>query len=134
MSSLPINPALYRLHVEALGELKAIVDDKGAEYQTVRDVIYGLLEEIEALEQTPSAPPPTYLTGPYGTDAFGCKIYATTAKGGEWTSCLDVRGWGYLTGCGHGALGLSQAEATQEQARFAAWVVESLNAAHQNIA
>jgi len=45
----------------------------------------------------------------------GLGIWAPSARGGE-TKILDVRGWGYLTGLGHGALGLpeDQAIAIQE--------------------
>lgn len=74
---------------------------------------------------------PQHFTGPYRTDKWGIKIYCTTEKGGDWTPCLDIRGWGYLTGNGHGALALPMAEATAEQKRFADWVVERLNGEDQ---
>jgi hypothetical protein len=37
-------------------------------------------------------------------------VVAPSLKGGDAKVC-DIRGWGYLTGKGHGALGLPEAEA-----------------------
>lgn len=42
-----IDVRLYHLHVEALAEIKAAVD--GESDQSVKDIIYGLLDEIAAL-------------------------------------------------------------------------------------
>lgn len=68
------------------------------------------------------------LHGPYSTDPFGDKIYGTSDKGGA-NIVLDVRGWGYLTGRGSGALGLDDRPAIEEQIEFAKRVVAALNAA-----
>lgn len=70
------------------------------------------------------------LRGPYFTDPFADKIYGMSDKGGNMT-VLDIRGWGYLTGRGSGALGLDKAEAIDEQKRFAEFVVNALNAAEK---
>jgi hypothetical protein len=70
------------------------------------------------------------LHGPYKTDAFGNKIYGTSDKGGDCT-VLDIRGWGYLTGRGHGALGMDDRPALTEQQKFAEFVVNALNAAER---
>lgn len=43
--------------------------------------------------------------GPYELDAYGLMINAPSKKGGVWR-IADIRGWGYLTGKGSGALGL----------------------------
>lgn len=43
----------------------------------------------------------------YGITDIGC----TNAKIGGHAKLFDVRGWGYLTGNGHGGLGLSYEEA-----------------------
>lgn len=69
------------------------------------------------------------LHGPYRTDAFACKIYGTSDKDGGDTTVLDIRGWGYLTGQGHGALGMDHGPAFDEQKEFAQRVVDALNAA-----
>jgi len=45
---------------------------------------------------------------------------------------LDQRGWGYLTGRGHDALGLDTATASQMQADMQQWVVDALNAAWES--
>ncbi|MHB8287115.1 MAG: hypothetical protein ACYDD1_20900 [Caulobacteraceae bacterium] len=44
----------------------------------------------------------------------GTMIFAPSLKGGE-TRVADLRGWGYLTGRGHGALGLSEDQAIAAQ-------------------
>ena len=40
---------------------------------------------------------------------------------------LDLRGWGYLTGKGAGALSLSDIEAAELMDGFGHWVVQRLN-------
>ena len=69
------------------------------------------------------------LHGPYSTDPFGCKIYGTSDKDGGQVTVLDIRGWGYLTGRGSGALRMDDHPAMEEQADFANRVVAALNAA-----
>ena len=69
------------------------------------------------------------LHGPFKTDDFASYIYGSNDKIGGDNPVLEIRGWGYLTGNGHGALGLSHAEAVAEQKRFASFVVDALNAA-----
>lgn len=59
--------------------------------------------------------------GPHGSD-----VWCQSLKGGE-TRHIDVRGWGYLTGQGHGAMGLSADEAMALQAQLAHRVVNSVN-------
>ena len=44
--------------------------------------------------------------GPWGTDARFMSIVTTNVKIGGPAKLFDVRGWGYLTGMGHGGLGL----------------------------
>lgn len=68
------------------------------------------------------------LHGPYSTDDFGCYVYGTSDKDGGATIVIDIRGWGYLTGHGSGALGLSEADGIAEQRAFARHVVAALNA------
>lgn len=50
-------------------------------------------------------------------------------KHGDICHVLDQRGWGYLTGKGHSALGLDNVTASQMQADMQQWVVDALNAA-----
>lgn len=54
----------------------------------------------------------------YSESGQAWDIWAPSAKGGE-TKLFDVRGWGYLTGKGHGALGLSPDDAVKVQAEWA---------------
>lgn len=55
------------------------------------------------------------LLGPWRLDPYnGTFIWAPSAKGGE-THVADVRGWGYLIGGGHGALGFDYDEAAAVQ-------------------
>ena len=53
--------------------------------------------------------------GPWLVEIIGSpRVVAEGAKGGPFPIC-DVRGWGYLTGKGHGALGLPTDEAVSIQ-------------------
>jgi hypothetical protein len=58
----------------------------------------------------------------------GIDIGCENAKIGGVAKLLDVRGWGYLTGTGHGALGLSFDEAVAAQTEFTDFVVTAVNA------
>lgn len=60
-----------------------------------------------------------------GDDLTGF-IWCASAKGGN-RPVLEIRGWGYLTGGGHGALGLSGAAAREEQEAVCAYVVKAVN-------
>jgi hypothetical protein len=71
------------------------------------------------------------LHGPFSTDDYGSKIYGTSDRDGGATIVLDIRGWGYLTGRGHGALGLGETEAMAEQVAFARHVAAVLNEAER---
>jgi hypothetical protein len=52
----------------------------------------------------------------------GRMVNTTNAKIGGETPVCEIRGWGYLTGQGHGALGLSEAEAIALQRALAAYI------------
>jgi hypothetical protein len=52
--------------------------------------------------------------GPWTGDPHGGFIWAASEKGGSFT-VGEVMGWGYFTGHGHGALGLSNDEAEKRQ-------------------
>lgn len=53
--------------------------------------------------------------GPWKPGYRLLNVVAENAKIGGETPVCDIRGWGYLTGKGHGALGLSQEEAVAIQ-------------------
>lgn len=80
--------------------------------------------ELARLAEAASA----HLAGPnLNTDGFGLHIWGDSLKGGR-THVLDVRGWGYLTGGGHGALGLSEDDGIAAQRAIQAYVVAAWNA------
>lgn len=60
--------------------------------------------------------------GEWKADPYGIRqIWAKSLKGGD-THIADIRGWGYLTGGGHGALGLSDDEGLEAQRQIAAFI------------
>lgn len=59
------------------------------------------------------------------TFQYGMVFCGTLKK--DNTIALNVRGTGYLTGTGSGALGLDHDTAADIQEKFAAWVAEALN-------
>ena len=56
---------------------------------------------------------------------IGLRVSATNAKIGGETPICDIRGWGYLTGQGHGALGLSEKEAIAVQRAIADYIASA---------
>jgi hypothetical protein len=56
---------------------------------------------------------------------IGLRVNATNAKIGGETPICDIRGWGYLTGQGHGALGLSEKEAIAVQRAIADYIASA---------
>lgn len=64
---------------------------------------------------------------PFRYDARMQKIWGKNAKIGGDNPVLDVRAWGYLTGGGHGALGLHPQEASRQQDAFGQMVADMLN-------
>lgn len=59
------------------------------------------------------------LEGPWRLGTGG-DIVCTNAKIGGEAKLFDIRGWGYLTGQGHGALGLSYEDGARVQDQMAA--------------
>lgn len=55
-----------------------------------------------------------HLNTPWTYSDMGQKVFGKDGEGGD-VLIADVRGWGYLTGQGTGALGLSHEEATAIQ-------------------
>lgn len=57
----------------------------------------------------------SHTQGPWSVGYLGSDIVCPNEKIGGHTKLFDVRGWGYLTGKGHGALGLGPDEAAAIQ-------------------
>lgn len=81
--------------------------------------------EMDSSATTPQSDVGKVFRGPF-KHVMG-KIWMPSAKGGD-TFVLDVRGWGYLTGRGGGALGLGEDEAMKLQDAFGDMVAAALNA------
>ena len=64
---------------------------------------------------------------PFTFDQRLGKVVGVNAKIGGMNPVIDIRSWGYLTGQGHGALGLTQHDAAAEQDAFGELVAELLN-------
>lgn len=64
------------------------------------------LDELKGNGHTP---------GPWKADSDAHGIWCRNERIGGESKIFDVRGWGYLTGRGHGALGLSDEAATAIQ-------------------
>lgn len=67
-----------------------------------------------------------HFPAPWHVDPLTASIYATDVPKGP-ARVADMRGWGYLTGKGHGALALSQDEAIDIQRANAAFLVKAVN-------
>lgn len=63
---------------------------------------------------------------PWRMDPINFTIYAQDVPKGP-ARVADMRGWGYLTGKGHGALALSDNEAIAIQQANAAFIVKAVN-------
>lgn len=57
-----------------------------------------------------------FTPGPWSVGYLGSSIVCVNAKIGGEAKLFDIRGWGYFTGKGHGALGLSDEDAVAIQA------------------
>jgi hypothetical protein len=66
--------------------------------------------DIEGIERRANEATP----GPWNIDSHALGIWCPSEKGGE-TKIFDIRGWGYFTGRGHGALALSAEEGKRRQ-------------------
>jgi hypothetical protein len=63
---------------------------------------------------------------PWRKDEYALSIYADNVPKGP-MRVADLRGWGYLTGKGHGALGLSRDEGIAVQEANATFIVKAVN-------
>lgn len=63
---------------------------------------------------------------PWHVDPYSGSVYAADVPKGS-PRVADMRGWGYLTGKGHGALGLPETEAIAAQKANAAFIVKAVN-------
>jgi len=81
-----------------------------------------------------------HIPGPWKVGYRLMNVVATNAKIGGDAPICDIRGWGYLTGKGHGALGLDQNEAEAIQTANANLIaaapdmLEALKACAENLA
>lgn len=73
-----------------------------------------------------SQPSTEHTPTPWRSCPYSQDIYADDVPKGP-MRVADIRGWGYLTGKGHGALGLSDEEAMAIQKANAAFIVEAVN-------
>lgn len=67
-----------------------------------------------------------HFPAPWHVDPLSASVYATDVPKGP-ARVADMRGWGYLTGKGHGALALSENEAIDIQRANAAFLVKAVN-------
>ena len=67
-----------------------------------------------------------HLLTPWHVDPLSATVYASDVPKGP-ARVADMRGWGYLTGKGQGALALSQDEAIDIQRANAAFIVKAVN-------
>lgn len=65
--------------------------------------------------------------GDWKPDSYGLYVWAGSLKGGECTP-IEVRGWGYLTGRGNGALRLEDEQAKAVQLAVSRVVAAGVNA------
>lgn len=68
----------------------------------------------------------SHTPAPWRVEPHCLKIFADGVRNGPML-VADIRGWGYLTGAGHGALGLSPKEALAIQAANAEFIVRAVN-------
>jgi hypothetical protein len=88
------------------------------------------LDKLEELAKAATA----HLAGHDLTaSTYGRMIFGQSKKGAN-AHILDIRGWGYLTGKGGGALGLSEEQAIEAQKAIEAYVVAAWNAVPELIA
>lgn len=81
------------------------------------------------MQTKPQLPPKApFCYGPFTACKYTSWINGVSPFGGP-CHILDMRGWGYLTGGGHLALGLTSEEAIKATRDTAEWVANALNAA-----
>ena len=85
------------------------------------------MTELSELEKLARAAREHLACATIKADNFGLQIWGKSQKGGD-THIIDIRGWGYLTGGGHGALGLSEADGIAAQKAVQAYAVAAWNA------
>lgn len=67
-----------------------------------------------------------HFPAPWDVDRLTATVYATDVPKGP-ARVADMRGWGYLTGKGHGALSLSEDEAIDIQRANAEHIIKCVN-------
>lgn len=78
--------------------------------------------DLDALEKLADEATARTVGGEWTHDEYGVRqIWAKSIKGGD-THIADVRGWGYFTGMGHGALGLTEDEGIEAQRQIGQFI------------
>ncbi len=82
--------------------------------------------DLEELKRLQAAAVERFSGSRLESDSFGLQIWADGIKDGP-THVLDVRGWGYLTGRGRGALALTEDDGISAQRAVQAYAVAAWN-------
>lgn len=78
--------------------------------------------DLDALEKLADEATTRTDGGEWKSDDYGIRqIWANSLKGGN-AHIADVRGWGYFTGVGHGALGLTEDEGIEAQRQIGQFI------------
>lgn len=78
--------------------------------------------DLDALEKLADEATSRTDGGQWKSDDYGIRqIWAASLKGGN-AHIADVRGWGYFTGMGHGALGLTEDEGIEAQRQIGQFI------------
>lgn len=78
--------------------------------------------DLDALEKLANEATIRTDGGEWKSDDYGIRqIWAKSLKGGN-AHIADVRGWGYFTGMGHGALGLTEDEGIEAQRQIGQFI------------
>lgn len=81
---------------------------------------------IKLMNESRTAVSAEHFPAPWHVDRLTATVYATDVPKGP-ARVADIRGWGYLTGNGHGALALTADEAIGIQRANADFIVKAVN-------
>lgn len=128
MSNEAPTDALRLVPVETLRRCAAVLLDPRAEHAHEGggqcSGITGELKspDLDALENLADEATIRTDGGEWKSDDYGIRrIWAKSLKGGN-AHIADVRGWGYFTGMGHGALGLTDEEGIEAQRQIGQFI------------
>jgi hypothetical protein len=72
---------------------------------------------------------PIFVSGPFFALSDNSLLICGRDSNGDPAQVIDIRGWGHLTGEGHGALALSNGRAVQLQKEMRDWTIAAMNEA-----